>query len=170
MLMRYIGAVLIFASCGSFGFLLAANYRREERCLAELLRLLERMQNELSYRLTPLPQICANIAQTASGCLSMAFKALAGELEGQNAPDAAQCMKNAVKTAKDTPKPVEKLLLLLGDSLGEYDLQGQLNELSAVKCECQSLLEQMRQQQDMRLRSYRTLGLCVGAGLAVLFL
>ncbi|MBQ8768065.1 MAG: stage III sporulation protein AB [Oscillospiraceae bacterium] len=170
MSVRYIGAIMIFVSCGAYGFLLAANYRREERSLVELVGLLTHMQCELEYRLTPLPQICANAAREATGCLRMVFSVLAQELEDQISPDAAACMQAALLAVKDLPSLSRKALLALGNSLGRFDLDGQMNELSAVKQQCATLLEQMRSHRDVRLRSYQTLGLCVGAGLAILFL
>jgi len=170
MSIKYIGAILIFASCGAIGFLMAANYRREERCLSELIRLLENMQCELEYRLTPLPQICANAAQEATGCLGKVFNLLSKELENQVAPDAATCMLAALSAVKDVPTKVQKALIALGNSFGKYDLEGQMNEISAVKQQSTIQLEQMRDNRDVRLRSYQTLGLCVGAGLAILFL
>ena len=170
MSVRYIGAILIFVGCGAFGFAIAANYRREERCLSELVRLLENMCSELEYRLTPLPQICANAAENATLWLKKVFSALAQELESQIAPDAAACMEAALLSVKDIPPKLKSALQAFGNSLGKYDLQGQINEISAVKEQCLTQLTQMRNQMDLRLRSYQTMGLCVGAGLAILFL
>lgn len=167
---RYVGAILVFVSCGAFGFLKAAICRREERCLAELVRLLETMQSELEYRLTPLPQICANAANAECVCLQQVFSSLSQELESQTAPDAASCMQAALSSIREIPSSVQKALLLLGNSLGKFDLNGQINEIAAAKQYCLSLLDQMRDNRDVRLRSYQTLGLCIGAGLAILFL
>lgn len=170
MSVRYIGAIAIFICCGAFGFLKAAECRTEEHLMADLVRILNNMQGELTYRLTPLPQICADAAADASVCLQKVFSALTRELEAQIAPDAAACMQAALIPAKDLPASVRNALALLGNSLGRFDLQGQMNELSAVRQHCESCLEKLRNNQDLRLRSYQTLGLCVGAGLAILFL
>ncbi len=167
---KYIGAVIVFLSCGAFGFIKAANSRLEERLLTEIVGILERMQSELAYRLTPLPQICANAAEESSGCLKKVFSVLSAELEGQIAPDAATCMQVALTAVKELPEKVRYVLALLGNSFGKFDLQGQLNELSAVRQYCLTQLAQLRENQSIRLRSYQTLGLCIGAGLAILFL
>lgn len=167
---RYIGAVLVFLSSGAFGFVLAANCRKEERCLSELVRLLENMQSELEYRLTPLPQICSHLADDASGVLKKVFSKLSRELEDQIAPDATTCMQAAVTAVRELPTAAKDMLLQLGNSLGRYDLDGQLREIAAIKQQCDTKLAHMRDNQDVRLRSYQTLGLCAGAGLAILFL
>lgn len=169
MSVRFLGAFITFAACGAFGFLKAASCRREERCLSQLLRLLDLMQNELEYRLSPLPEICANAAKEATGCLQKVFLALSQELENQIAPDASSCMAAALASVKDIPPLVHTALIALGNSFGKYDLQGQLNEISAIKQQYLTLVQKIRENQDIRLRSYRTLGLCIGAGLAILF-
>ena len=170
MSVRYIGAILIFLSCGGFGFTLAANYRKEERCLSALVRLLDTIQSELEFRLTPLPQICTNVAEESTGWLQKVFSVLAQELESQISPDASTCMELALAGVKDLPSKPRNALRALGNSFGRFDLQGQMNEISAVRQQCQTQLEQMHEHLDVRLRSYRTLGLCVGAGLAIIFL
>lgn len=167
---KYIGAILIFASCGTMGFLKSAKHRREERCLAELIRLLDSMQCELEYRMTPLPIICDNVAKDATGCLHKVFSALSAELQSQTSPDAPTCMNFALSSVKDLPQEVYKALALLGNSLGKFDLNGQINEISSVKQHCMLILQQIRDNLDVRLRSYQTLGLCVGAGLVILLL
>lgn len=170
MSLKYIGAVLIFLSCGAVGFLKAANYRKETQCLAELARVLDAMSAELEYHIAPLPQICANIAQIATGSLNKLFLSLSKELEAQIAPDAATCMQAALTSVKEIPTQVREALVLLGNSLGKFDIQGQMNEILTVKQHCLTLLEQMQEHLNVRLRSYRTLGLCAGAALAILFL
>lgn len=167
---RYIGAILVFVSCGAAGFLKASGYRRQVRELEQLGHCLDLMLCELEYQLTPLPQICRNAANSASGCLGKIFANLSQELENQIAPDAASCMQAALAAVKDVPPQVEAVLNLLGNSLGKFDADGQISEISAVKRHCQELLSQMQENQTIRLRTYQTLGLCAGAALAIVFL
>ena len=47
--------------------------------------------------------------------------------------------------------------------------QGQILGLEAVRSHCRSELDALSANQDERLRSYQTLGLCTGAALAILF-
>jgi len=59
---------------------------------------------------------------------------------------------------------------LLGTSLGRYDLPGQVKGLQNVREECTLELEKMKNNQEERLRSYQTLGLCAGTALVILLL
>jgi hypothetical protein len=49
-------------------------------------------------------------------------------------------------------------------------LEGQLQGIASVHSACERTLEQLSNNREMRLRSYQTLGLCVGAALVILFI
>ena len=73
-MIRMIGAGLIVAGSGAFGFAMAAAHRREERQLAVLLKSLEYMSCELNYRQTPLPGLCRDAAIRSTGDARRAFR------------------------------------------------------------------------------------------------
>lgn len=166
---RILGALLIVAGCGGFGFLLAANHRREESTLRHLIGVLDFMACELQYHLTPLPELCRQAAKESPGAIRNVMLSLAGELEDQISPDVASCMRAALARQKDMPKVAGKCLLELGNSLGRFDLAGQLSGLESVRAVCRGELDGLTKNRDERLRSYQTLGLCAGAAIAILF-
>ena len=170
MTLKLIGAVVIFLSCGAVGFGISATQRREEKYLHELISALEYMEWELQYRLMPLPDLCNNVAHRLSGNLRSLFLQLSCELEGQIAPDAGRCMDVAISKCKHFPNITYTQLQSLGKSLGRFDLQGQLLGLESVQTETKRLLDNLRCNQDVRLRSYQTLGLCAGAALVIIFI
>lgn len=170
MTMKVIGAVLILISCGSVGFRIAAAQRREERMLEELCRLLEYMECELRYRLTPLPVLCAATARQATGALKDLFLILTQELENQISPDAGSCMYAALSRCRGLPQQVVQCLQELGKTLGTFDIDGQVKGLEASQQACKRSLQVLRQNKDNRLRSYQTLGLCAGAAIVILFI
>ena len=61
-------------------------------------------------------------------------------------------------------------LQLLGKTLGRFDLQGQLSGIASVKQLCKRDLDGLQNNQELRLRSYRTLGICAGVALVILFI
>lgn len=170
MSVKWIGAVLVMVGCGGFGFSLAASYRREEQMLRQLISVLNFMECELQYRLTPLPELCRQAAREARGGVREVLTRLAQELEEQIAPDVLSCMRSALAGGKDLPRRVGDVCLQLGHSLGRFDLPGQLKGLESVREACRRELEELDKNRDVRLRSYQTLGLCAGAALAILFL
>lgn len=165
---KWFGAILIIGGCGGLGFSMAARKRREERQLQQLGRLLCFLENELQYRLTPLPDLVRSAAREASGVLRVVFLNLARELDWQTMPDACSCMNAALKKSRDLPVSLRKLLLQLGHCLGRFDLEGQIKGIRSVQKECEESLTRLRSDQENRLRSYQTLGLCAGAALAIL--
>lgn len=169
-MVKIIGAVMVFLGCGGFGFAMAAAYRREERLLEQLSRAMAYMSCELSYRLTPLPQLCRNAANAVTGQMRWVLEEMAGELESQVAPDAACCMGAVLAKGQAMPGSVEVLLKQLGQSLGQFDLPGQLRGIETCAQGAQRETERMARDRSSRVRSYQTLGLCAGAALAIIFL
>lgn len=170
MTLKIIGAVLIILSCGSVGFQMAAAQRREENMLETLCNLLDYMECELQYRMTPLPALCASVAGQTKGPLHNLFNLLSQELENQISPDAQSCMHAAIGKCRGLPQQVVLSLQELGKTLGVFDIDGQITGLEASRKVCQMRLSFLRQNKDSRLRGYQTLGLCAGAALVILFI
>ena len=167
---KLIGAILILTGCGGFGFSMAAYYRLQERSLRQLARALEYMSCELSFRLTPLPRLCADASQIADGCVSDLFMRLSAELDRQISPDAVCCMDQAMKQTPDIPDITAEILTELGLTLGCFDLPGQLRGLENCQRMTKNAMDSLSVNRDQRLRSYQTLGLCAGAALVIIFL
>lgn len=170
MTIRIVGAALLILGCGSVGFQMAAAHVREERILRQLLRLLDYMECELQYHLTPLPELCRQAAEQEAGVLKGVFLRLAEELDNQMSPDVGRCMGYVLGRQQNLPPKTKKLLRLMGNSLGKFDLQGQIKGLESLRGECRRELKALEAGRASRLREYKTLGLCAGAALAILFI
>ena len=165
---KWIGAALIIFGCGLAGFSVSGAYRREEKELRQLAASVEFMACELQYRRTPLPELCYLAGTERSGCVGRLLTNLGRELESKCAPDVQSCLAAAAATAGQLPRRIREAVCILGSTLGNFDLEGQLAGLEAVRSYCRSQLDEMSQGRDARLRSYETLGLCAGAALAIL--
>lgn len=165
---KWIGAVLIIAGCGGTGVFVATNHRREEALLKQLRRILEFMECELQYRLTPLPELCRSAAGEETRMLNEVLLNLARELDWQSSPDVSSCMNAALTKSRELPARVKKLLVHFGHVLGRFDLSGQLQGIRSVRGECTAAIKKLSKDKDIRLRSYQTLGLCAGAALVIL--
>lgn len=166
---KWIGAILVIVGCGGFGFSMAAGHRKEEKLLRQLISVLQYMESELQYRLTPLPELCRQAGNEVNGLLHDIMLNLAREMDWQVSPDACSCMTAALRKSHDIPVSLRKQLLQLGHSLGRFDLPGQLRGIQSVRVSCEETLKRLGRNRDSRLRSYQTLGLCAGAALAILF-
>lgn len=168
-MIRVIGACFLVTGCGGFGFAMAAASRREEQQLRLLLRSLEYMSCELSYRQTPLPTLCRGAALGERGIVPAFFQELAKELEKGIAPDVQVCIYEVLQRL-EPPRELRRLLQELGATLGRFDLPGQLKGLEGSIRFTGEALRRLQDGAVNRRRSYQTLGLCAGAALAILFL
>lgn len=169
MKLKLIGAVFMIFGCGRMGWKIAAAYRKEAHALDALCHAFSFMQCELRYRLTPLPYLCEATSAAITGPVSVFFSRLSSELKKQISPD-VRCCVETVLSAEKLPQAAQVYLRLMGDTLGQFDLEGQLQGLAYLMDETTTALENHRKDQGNRLRSYQTLGLCAGAAMAILFL
>lgn len=167
---KWIGAILIMASCSGCGFAIAAGKRREEQLLYQLIGILQFLEADLQYRLTPLPELCRLAAGETKGILRTVFLNLYRELKWQKLPDAGSCMYAAIQRSGEIPPKVRRLLVQLGHTLGRFDLPGQLQGIQSVRKRSEETLDTIRKNRDERLRSYQTLGICAGTALAIILI
>lgn len=170
MYLKLTGVILIIIACGGYGISMAVTHRREVRALHQLADAMELMIRELEYRLTPLPELCRVGAEKCGGSLREMMLTLAKNLDEQVSPDVEVCTTLALKATVGLPRYVTAVLLSLGQTLGRFDLPGQLTSLERCRTSCMEQLEILEHHQTQRLRSYQTLGFCTGAALAIILL
>lgn len=163
---RWIGAALIVAGCGGWGLSMASSQLHEEAMLKELLFFLESVRWELEYRMTSLPELIQTCSQKTHGQLRRTLLQFEENLRNLALPDAGCCMSLAL--SEEMPSSIRRLLDILGDSLGRYDLSGQLEGLQAVESACRSRGEELKLKRNDKLHSFRILGFCAGIALVVL--
>ena len=168
MMIKLLGVALTVIGCGSVGFQIAANYRREEKSLQQLSLILEYMECELQYRLTSLPELCRQVGRMFKQAPANVFVALTSEMESQISPDVSCCMTAVLSRTSNITPITRKMLENLGMSIGKFDINGQIQGFSSINEECKRNIKALKDGRDNRLRSYQTLGLCAGAALAIL--
>ena len=169
MILKLIGTVFVIAGCGGVGFRIAANHRKEECNLRQLIGILDYMECELQYHLTPLPELCRQVSKEFTGLLGEVFWELSTEMEAQTSSNMEICMATAIQKVGRLTTLANEQLQMLGKSVGRFDIDGQLKGLESVRQDCRRKLDALSVNRDTRLRSYQTLGLCAGAALAILF-
>ena len=169
MICKILGAGMILCSCTGYGFFLASRLRREETALTQLAGTLEWMICELEYRQTPLPELCT-LASGRGGILEQVFFSLGAQLDQSYVRDAAGCMERAIEQAGNLPPRTGHLLWELGRTLGKFDLKGQILGLQSVHALCVRDLGEVQHNLSLRLRGYRTLGICACVALVIILL
>ena len=167
---KLIGAVCIFTVCAGSGFAMAYRLVYEEKTMRQLVLALDFMECELQCRLTQLPVLCRKTSRECTGVLAKFFQQLAIQLESQVAPDVKCCVSAVLGQLTELPSSTQAALEQLGISLGRFDLQGQLSGFEAVKKTCIRTLDGLEKSRDIRVKGYKTLGICAGAALVILFI
>ena len=167
---RVIGAACIIAACGVWGGVAAGQYTQKISLLRQMRTLMDYFECELRYRNLPLPQLIRQASEQVTGKLRMVLLCLSEELDAQVRPNAQCCMMAALQQCREIPMPVYQILMNLGTSLGKYDTQGQLIGVEAARAECVKALDTLERDCQTRVRSLKTLGLCAGAAIVILFI
>lgn len=167
---RWIGAVIIFIACSGLGFMLSNNLRREATALCQLIRALEYMICQLEYSAPVLPKLCMLSGKHVTGCVAAVMRELGHQMEQQISPDTGSCMEAALLRVNGVPESCREMLLLLGSTLGRFDLHGQVKELERLKLQTEALWKELEREKPQRQRTYQTLGVCAGAALVILFI
>lgn len=161
---------MIVIGCSGMGWKIASAYRKEVNTLRAFISSLDYMECELKYRKSPLPALIKEMANETKGVLSKFYQVFANELEGQVCPSIDTCVRVAVTKIADLPIQTSQMVVRWGQSLGRFDLDGQLLGLHAVRAEAQQKLNILQANQDVRIKSYRTIGVCAGIAMAILFI
>jgi stage III sporulation protein AB len=168
---RTAGLLLLFASCLSFGLNLVGEKRRRVAALKELCEALEIMQGELSAHATPIPSLCAMLAERTRGCAAALFKALSERLEDLGEKDFSVLWCEAGEESCALLSEEDRgLLKELGMVLGRYDLDTQLMELQRCAHSLQDRLEREKRLLPGRRRLILGLSASFGALLVILLL
>ena len=170
MTVRIVGAVLIIIGCGGVGLLIASAHRNQTNILRQFIFVLDYLQCELQYHQSPLPDLCRLAAQNTGGVLKIVFLSLSDELDKQISPDVPRCMAAALEKTEKLQVKTKDAFILLGQSLGCFDIDGQLKGLEMTKCEVSRMLMEHTSNQDNRIRCYQTLSICAGAAIAILLI
>ena len=168
-MIKLLGAIFLVGGCTGFGWILAISHRREVLLLRQLRRAIQEMQWELKFRLTALPELCFLAADAAGGRLKPLFAEFGNMLARGEVADISGAFQGLLMSA-GFPARVKRNLRQLGDSLGRFDLEGQLEGLEAVRRQCSHDLKELEALGPDRLKNYRTLAVCAGVALAILFL
>ena len=170
MTIRIIGAILIVIGCSSVGFLMAHSYRKEISILSEFADFLNMLECELQYRSPPVALVIKSFAGEKKGELCVFLRQLSKELDSQIRPSVESCVNAAISKVNDLPKQTEVYVRKLGATLGLFDIEGQILEIQALRKEVIDKLAFMQKNQSTQVKNYKTLGICAGAALAILFI
>ena len=164
-------AGLLLLACGPAlaGLLAAARLARRPRVLRELAAALEQMEREVAFRLTPLPELFARLAEEHGGPVGAAFSACGRQMEELDSRSVGEIWRRGLESARlDLDGRSARTLEELGDVLGRYDVEGLRAALARAAEELAAAAERAEAEREQKGRMTQVLGLTAGAALFIL--
>lgn len=171
-MLKTLGAALILLSSCTVGFGFAGDVRRQTAQLSALISALENLHGEISVRRTPLAEALLMLSDGENREVGQFFHLCADHLADSCRTSPYLAIRSALDGAKGLMFSQQTRLTLLsfGMSLGKFDAQAQLAAVSHAASRLERELTELQRLAPARSKSYRTIGLCTGLALAVIFL
>ncbi|WP_438448801.1 stage III sporulation protein SpoIIIAB [Gorillibacterium sp. sgz5001074] len=131
-MLKLIGAVFILFAGTMLGFYQSLQLSARQRQIRQTVQALQRLETEILYGYTPLPEALAGVAASLNGPVSVLFAKVAEELEKGEADTAAAGWRRSVEAiwSHTAMKRNEReTLLALGSVLGRSDRTDQAKHL-----------------------------------------
>ncbi|MFD0675326.1 MULTISPECIES: stage III sporulation protein SpoIIIAB [unclassified Paenibacillus] len=170
-MLKLLGAMLILLAATSFGFYQAQQYARRPKQIGDLIRALQRLETEIIYGSTPLPDALLQVAKTCPPPIHLIFRHVAEELTRAGGRSVQSIWQQTVSSdwRHTSMKPGEQdIFRQLGFTLGLSDGADQVKHLRLTVQQLQSELETAQEERKRYESMWRTLGLLMGALIVIL--
>lgn len=168
-MIRPIGALLVFLGCSAAGFSAASELKHERDLLHAFSASLALLRSEIGYRAHTLPEIFRKASDSAPEPLCGVFCKLAETVSEAPGESLSAHVTASLGFSTPLPQPICEAFKYLGASLGGTDADAQLHTISLCEELIRTAGEELQKEFMQRCRARRTLGVCAGAVLAILF-
>ncbi|MFC4302654.1 stage III sporulation protein SpoIIIAB [Cohnella boryungensis] len=174
--MKFIGVLLVLFAGTMLGLVQSARYAARPRQIRELLHALQRLETEIGYGQTPLPEALRRLASIAAPPLSRMFADIAAALEGESADSGAtvrECWERAIHSGWPSTAmklPEKEAALRLGAILGGSGREDQLKHLRLAALQLQAEEAAAREDQRKYEKLSRSLGMLAAALIVILMI
>ena len=170
-MLKLLGAVALAGGAAALGFSASAQLERRVRTLRTLLGALEVMEREVSFRLTPMPELLSALADRAAQPVGRFFAHCRDGLEDLGEKRLEDLWHEALEAVPmDLGEEERQVLGDLGGVLGRYDGEGQREALALTRTQLGGCLVRAAEERKRLGRVYGALGLAAGAFLVILLL
>lgn len=170
-MIRWIGFVLVVSGAAAAGISMAAAVRRSGEFYRQAQMALLHMKAEIEFKLTPLAEICGQLAVSCRQPLAGIFGAVETSLHlAPGRPCGVQMRRALQQKGLSMPEELKKTLTELFDTLGKQDVYAQLRAIDMAERRLQSALDELQREKKDRCRSYRVIGVCAGLAVAVILI
>jgi stage III sporulation protein AB len=170
-MLKFIGAVCIIGAAALFGFFQALHFARRPKQIRQMIAALQRMETEIVYALTPLPEALDTLSRQTSEPLSSLFRLTSERLRSRTGLATKEVWHQTVKEVwkrSSLKIPEQEIVLQLGSVLGLSDRNDQVKHLRLAVSQLQAEEEDAREEQRRYEKMWKSLGLLIGALIVIL--
>lgn len=163
----------MFLICTFIGFFIGENYKRRSLHLKEFQKGFLLLSNEIIYANTPLPDALLEISKKISEPVSEIFSEMAFTLENSCTGSIYESFENAYIKSKDNININTDDYKIISDffkTLGSSGVTGQDKIFKLVLDSIDINYKEAKSFEKENIKLYRTLGLSIGAMLAIFFI
>ncbi|WP_442604481.1 stage III sporulation protein SpoIIIAB [Paenibacillus sp. KN14-4R] len=168
---KLLGSVVILSAGTIFGFHQAMQYARRPRQIRQVIGMIQRLETEISYGFTPLPEAFRHASGSFTEPLSSMLIEAAEGLNSSEGRSTSDIWGQAVKRAwgRSSMKRGElDILLQLGSTLGATDRLDQVKHMRLAISQLQVEEDGARDEQGRYEKMWRSLGVLMGALIVIL--
>ncbi len=173
MYIKIIGSLCLMLTATAVGFFKAELLCVRVKRLMELKRMMIFLQGELRVYKATLSEAFASVAERLEEPFGSALEKMALQMEQQNSPGFSaiwQEMEKKMLQEEGFLKEDEALFRMLQNSLGYLDLTMQTEALNLAIFQTDEAMKEAKEQQRVKGKLYKTMGVTAGAFLVLLIL
>lgn len=171
-MIKLIGALLILLSGTAVGFIQATKYIDRPKELRTLIHALQRLETEIDYGHTPLPEAFTIMAKSIDAPINRLFQSMAYLLQGDEELSLQEAWTRAIDenwSSTSLKNREKEVLLRIGSVLGMSDSENQRKHLELARIQLKAEEASAREEQDKFVKMWRSLGV-LGAVLIVILM
>ncbi|CAM3963661.1 stage III sporulation protein AB [Paenibacillus alkaliterrae] len=170
-MIKLLGAVLILFAGTMIGFQQAAKFAERPRQLSQLAHALQRLETEIGYGHTPLPEALERTAMAAPEPLATLFRKAAGgivEAENLTFRDSWEQAVKSQWSATSMRSNEQAVLIRLGSTLGISDKEDQIKHIRLALLQLKAEEDAARDDQGRYEKMWKSLGILIAVLIVIL--
>ena len=170
---RNIMIFLMFLICSCIGYFIGENYKRRSQHLKEIQKVLLLLNNEIIYSNTPLPTALFEVGNKVSEPISNVFIKMANMLDEGTSNSVYESFEKVYLENKEKLSLNSDDYKILEDffkTLGSSGISGQEKIFSLALENIDINYKEAKKREKENIKLYRTLGISIGAMLAIFFI
>lgn len=171
MAVKLLAVCLILGSCTLLGFGLADRLKRQAETIGQLRHVLNTLSNEISFSLSPLPDVLRRVSKEDLGMVSDFAACVARELaQGGSFREAWLSALEQYRRRLGISERTVQILQNLGHSLGTLSRELEVGNIHIALGALKEEEQRVRARYDKDAKMYRSLSIMAGILIVVIFL